>query len=292
MTAQKRPIRADKLRTLPVGRLERGRLQPRRAIDAAALKKLAESVRSNGVVQPLFVRRIAGGKFEIVAGERRWRAAKMAGLKKVPTVVRDVSDETALTIALLENLHREELNPIDQAYAVRHLIETFSMTHREVAEAVGKSRVTVTNLLRLLDLPEEVTAMLADGKLDLGHARALLSLSPDRQLAAARRVVAGDMSVRDVERMVKDSCIGAPGSAAADKEDEKETLPETESAWLRRCLARELGRGIRIKRRKGGGLCLKITVADLQELRGVLGAIADMLRGLEPVESVREKGGG
>jgi ParB family chromosome partitioning protein len=279
---QKRPLRADKLKSILVDRLERGRLQPRRSIDGIALRKLAESIRSEGVVQPLFVRKVARGKFEIVAGERRWRAAKMAGLKRVPTIIRNVSDETALAIALIENLHREDLNPIDQAYAVQQLVETFSMTHQEVADTVGRSRATITNLLRLLELPADVRTMLADGKLDVGHARALLTLPEDRRAAAAEQVVAGRMSVRDVEHMVKHSTTG-PSGAHARRQDAE---PAPFQSWI----GERVGNGINVKPKKGSGWCLSIAFEDLDELRCTLKILDDLLQGLEePQPSAQQR---
>jgi ParB family chromosome partitioning protein len=161
MHAHLRRTRIGKLKSLPVHRLERGEQQPRRAIDGIALKKLAESILTEGVIQPIFVRKARRGKFEIVAGERRWHAAKMAGLKSVPTVVGDVSDEAALAIALIENLHREDLNPIDQALAMQRLTDDFGMTHRQIADMIGKSRAAVTNLLRLLELPVDVQRLVS-----------------------------------------------------------------------------------------------------------------------------------
>lgn len=275
MAEQKEPAKADKLRSLPVNQLQRGRFQPRQAIDGIALKKLAESVLSEGVVQPLFVRRVSRGKFEIVAGERRWHAAKMAGLKKVPTVVRDVSDKTALSISLVENLHREDLNPMDQAYAVQQLVETFSMTHQQVADAVGRSRATITNLLRLLELPAGVRTMLAEGKLDVGHARTLLSLPPDQRQSAAEQAVASRMSVRDVERMVKHSA--APQSRPAPQERE----PDAGPVRLQQRLKERVGTGTRIRRQKNGW-SLNVAFSDLEELHDLLETIDELLETLSP----------
>jgi len=265
---QKRPRRADKLKNIPVDRLESGRLQPRRAIDGIALKKLAESVQSAGVIQPLFVRKLGRGRFEIVAGERRWHAARMAGLKRVPTIVRDVSDLDALALGLVENLHREDLNPIDQAYAARQLVESFSMTHQEIADLIGRSRASVTNLLRLLELPSEVQTMLADGKLDLGHARALLALAPDARLGAAEQAVTRHMSVRAIEQLtrgpVRESWRAAPQRT------------EQISSWLERYLA-QVGRGIRLKQRRDKSWSLNIAFKDLDQLRYALETLAEIL---------------
>jgi len=219
MSAERKPPRAAKLRNLPIDRLERGRFQPRRVIDGAALKRLAESIRSEGVVQPLFVRK-QGSKFEIVAGQRRWHAAKIAGLKKVPTVVGKVSDETALAVALIENLHREDLNPIDEARAIERLIAEFGMTHQQVADTIGKSRAAVTNLLRLLELPAPVQGMVANGLLDNGHARALLALPRERREGVAEEAARKHLSVRAVERLARErpaAPAAAPDSALGEQ---------------------------------------------------------------------------
>jgi ParB family chromosome partitioning protein len=273
---QKRPRRADKLKNIPVDRLERSRLQPRRAIDGMALKKLAESVQAEGVIQPLLVRKLGGGRFEIVAGERRWHAARMAGLKRVPTIVRNVSDLGMIALALVENLHREDLNPIDQARAARRLVESFAMTHQEIADMIGRSRVSVTNLLRLLELPDDVQAMLADGKLDVGHARALLALPEEQRLVAAEEAVTSRMSVRDVEQLAKEPGREAwrPGSRQAD----------SASAWFERYLS-QAGQGIRLKPRRDRGWSLNIAFEDLEQLRHVLETLGEILERLERTEA-------
>jgi ParB family chromosome partitioning protein len=269
---QKRPPRADKLKNIPVDRIERSRLRPRRAIDGIALKKLAESVQAEGIIQPLLVRKVSRGKFEIIAGERRWHAARMAGLKRVPTIVRDASDLVAFALALVENLHREDLNPIDQALAARELVASFSMTHQEVADMIGRSRASVTNLLRLLELPHEVQTMLADGKLDLGHARALLALPDAARLAAAEQAVTRGMSVRALERLAK----------ASEKESwgDRAQAAAPVSTWLEPHLSRA-GRGIRLTPGRDHGWCLNIAFEDLDQLRYALETLADIVRRLE-----------
>jgi ParB family chromosome partitioning protein len=272
---QKRPRRADKLKNISVDRLERSRLQPRRAIDGVALKKLAESVQAEGVIQPLLVRKLGGGRFEIVAGERRWHAARMAGLKRVPTVVRNVSDFGLLALALVENLHREDLNPIDQARAARQLVESFAMTHQEIADMIGRSRVSVTNLLRLLDLPDEVQDLLADGKLDVGHARALLALPEEGRLAAAEEAVASCMSVRDIEQLAK--------SPVREAWRPRPRQVDHASAWFERYLS-QAGKGIRLKPRRDRGWSLNIAFKDLDQLRYVLETLAEILEHLERAE--------
>jgi ParB family chromosome partitioning protein len=240
-----------------------------------ALKKLAESVVCEGIIQPLLVRKLGRGRFEIIAGERRWHAARMAGLKRVPTIVRDASDLAAFALALVENLHREDLNPIDQALAARELVDSFSMTHQEVADMIGRSRASVTNLLRLLELPHEVQTMLADGKLDLGHARALLALPDEERLASAERAVAKGMSVRAIERLAKTPTKGTWGARG-------QPVPSV-PAWLERDLSRA-GRGIRLTPGREQGWCLNIAFEDLDQLRYALETLADIVRSLERPE--------
>ena len=240
-----------------------------------ALKKLAESVQSEGVIQPLLVRKLGRGRFEIIAGERRWHAARTAGLKRVPTIVRNVSDLGALALALVENLHREDLNPIDQAHAARQLVESFSMTHQEVADLIGRSRASVTNLLRLLELPTDVQTMLADGKLDLGHARALLALPPDARLEAAEQAVMRGMSVRAIEQLAREPV----------QDTWRAPQPRTEqvSSWLGRYLSQP-GRGIRLRPRRDNGWCLNIAFKDLDQLRFALDTLAEILKRLDRAE--------
>lgn len=198
----------DQLRQLPVEQIQRGKYQPRRDMDPKALEDLANSIRAQGVIQPLIVRPftdVSGFQhFEIIAGERRWRAAQMAGLTEVPAIVREVPDEAAVAIALIENIQREELNPIEEAMALDRLIEEFGLTHQQVAEAVGKSRTTVSNLLRLLALPEPVKKMLERGALEMGHARALITLPESAQLEAAETIATRGLSVRETENLVRD----------------------------------------------------------------------------------------
>ncbi|NNC64975.1 MAG: ParB/RepB/Spo0J family partition protein [Gammaproteobacteria bacterium] len=253
------PNRGAKLKELPVHRLERGILQPRKAIDGIALKKLAESIQAKGVIQPIFVRKARRGRFEIVAGERRWRAAKMAGLRSIPTVVTDVSDAAALAIALIENLHREDLNPIDQATAIQHLVEEFAMTHREVAETIAKSRATITNLLRLLELPHDAQRMVADGELTMGHARALLALPSEQRQGAAEYVAEQGLSVRSVERMVRRSAPtgflaesnGLPGPTIDSPEPVRERFERT----------------IKLRKTNDGRWHVSFSFSTLEELR-------------------------
>lgn len=193
---------AEKLCRLPVDLIQRGKYQPRQEIDSEALEDLASSIRAQGIIQPIVVRHILGGRYEIVAGERRWRAAQLAGMNEIPAIVRDIPDEAAVAIALIENIHRESLNSIEEAIAYQRLIEEFSMTHQQVAEVLGKSRASITNSLRLLTLTEEVKNMLSHGQLEMGHARALLSLPEPLQLEAAQIIVSKKLSVRETEELV------------------------------------------------------------------------------------------
>lgn len=194
---------AESLVLLPVDQIQRGKYQPRRDMDSAALEDLAASIRAQGVIQPIVVRPVAGGRYEIVAGERRWRASQLAGRKDVPAIVRIIPDEAAVAIALIENIQRESLNPIEEAMALQRLLDEFGMTHQQVADAVGKSRVSVTNLLRLLTLSATVRTMLEQNDLEMGHARALLSLPDTLQIEVAQSVVQRGLSVRETEELVR-----------------------------------------------------------------------------------------
>lgn len=193
----------EKLCHLTVGLIQPGKYQPRRDMDPEALESLANSIRAQGIIQPIVVRHLLGGRYEIVAGERRWRAAQLAGLTDIPAIVRDIPDEAAVAIALIENIQRESLNPIEEAGALQRLLNEFSMTHQQVADAVGKSRTSVTNLLRLLGLADEVKLMLEHGDIEMGHARALLTLPEALQIDAAQTIVNKGLSVRDTEELAR-----------------------------------------------------------------------------------------
>ena len=219
------------LRVLPVDLLQRGPWQPRADFDQAALQELADSIKAQGVLQPIMARPLgAGDKFEIIAGERRWRAAQLAGLHEIPAVVRELDDQAAMCVALIENMQREDLNPLEQARGLARLSDEFGMTHEAVAEAMGRSRPAVTNLLRLLQLGEETQRLLAEGKLEMGHARPLLTLAADKQREAARLIVKSGLSARAAEalakRMAKTGEKGKPGGAP---------LTPTSSHWPRSC---------------------------------------------------------
>ena len=221
----------DTLTELAVGDLQPGRYQPRARMDPETLAELAESIKNQGVMQPILARPLGAGRYEIVAGERRWRAARMAGLTNVPALVRDVPDRHALAIALIENIQREDLNPLEEATGVKRLIEEFGMTHAEAAGALGRSRAAITNALRLLELAPPVQELMRDGKLDMGHARALLVLPALKQIELAREAVARQLSVRQVEQLVAGLAKrGASGTPAKVDRD----VARLEEEWSQR----------------------------------------------------------
>jgi ParB family chromosome partitioning protein len=257
--------RDGELHRLPVELLQRGRYQPRRDMSTEALEELTESIKAQGVMQPIVVRPISDSRYEIIAGERRWRAAQMAGLPTIPAVVREVSDEAAIAMALIENIQREDLNPIEEAFALARLKDEFELTHQQVANAVGKSRAMVTNLLRLISLEEEVKKLLEHGDLEMGHARALLALSNDNQIAAARTVVAKGLSVRQTEALVRDYEKTAPV---------KEVVREDPNVRkLLSDLSDRLGAPVQLRQEKGGKGKLVIAYNSLDELDGILSHI-------------------
>jgi len=204
LDAESAPPAADSLATAPVDRLQPGRYQPRTKMDAESLNELAASIREQGLMQPILVRPAGADRYEIIAGERRWRAAQLAGLGEVPVVVRDVPDQAALAMALIENIQREDLNPLEEAQGVQRLVAEFKLTHQEAADAIGRSRAATTNLLRLLNLPQSVQQLVLDGALDMGHARALLALDGALQAGTAKKVAAKGLSVRETEQLVND----------------------------------------------------------------------------------------
>jgi ParB family transcriptional regulator, chromosome partitioning protein len=222
----------ENLSKLSVSLIQRGKYQPRREMDPAALEELAASIRSQGIIQPLIVRPV-GNRFEIIAGERRFRAAQMAGLTEVPVIIRHIPDEAAIAIALIENIQRENLNPIEEAIALQRLIDEFGMTHQQAAEAVGKSRATVSNLLRLLALPEEVKALLETGKLEMGHARTLITLPAAAQLEAAEIMASRGLSVREAENLVRRLQSAEPAQSKATLDPDLLHLQETLSKQLK-----------------------------------------------------------
>lgn len=256
----------DRLMRLPLGQLSRGKYQPRREIQPEALEELTDSIRAQGVMQPIVVRPIGQNRYEIIAGERRWRAAQLAELDVIPAVVREVSDQTALALALIENIQRENLNPIEEAFALKRLLEEFELTQQQVADAVGKSRTQVTNLLRLLALDPEVQTLLERGDLDMGHARALLTLSTAKQRQAAHQVVNSELTVRQTEALVKQLLEGKP--VATQKEQ-----PSNDVIRLENQLGELLGAPVRIQHGRSGKGRVTIRYASLDELDGILAHI-------------------
>jgi len=255
----------EQLHTLPIEYMQRGKYQPRKDIDPEKLQELADSIKAQGIIQPVVVRKIGLEKYEIVAGERRWRAAQLAGLQQVPVVIKDLDDRTAMAIALIENIQREDLNPLEEAEALKRLLDEFAMTHQQIAEAVGKSRVTVTNLLRLIDLQSEVKKLLLNKQLEMGHARAILTLDGSIQIAAAYKIVKLGLTVRAAERLVKD-LQEAPKEKII-KEMDKDTLR------LQEDLTAKLGAKVSIEHKNNGAGRLVIAYSSLEELDGILGKI-------------------
>ncbi len=254
----------ETLRNIPLDLLERGKYQPRTHMDKQALADLADSIRAQGVVQPIVARELKTGNYEIIAGERRWRAAQMAGLETIPAIVRRVPDEAAIAIALIENIQREDLNPLEEASVLQRLIDEFGMSHQKVADTVGRSRTAVTNLLRLLTLNEHVRKLLLAGKLDMGHARALLALPADAQGQVARLVVQRDLSVRETEALVRRR-LRQP---AARKKSRSSNDADIRS--LQDELAERLGAKVRINHKRSGRGQLTIDYNSIDELEGIL----------------------
>jgi ParB family chromosome partitioning protein len=249
------------LRHLPVDMLKPGKYQPRRGMNQEALAELADSIRKQGIIQPVIVRAVARGSYEIIAGERRWRAAQLASLHEIPVVIRDISDEQAIALSLIENIQREDLNAIDIATSLQRLVDEFKMTHESVATTVGKSRTTVTNLLRLLALPEQIKNMIQLGKLEMGHARALLTLDLVQQLEAAKTIVARGLSARAAENLVRQ--LQKPQTTT-----KKSIDPNT--AQLQKQIADKLAAPVKIQHTKNGKGKIIIQYNSLDELDGIL----------------------
>jgi ParB family chromosome partitioning protein len=262
---------------LGVDELQPGRYQPRRHVREESLAELAQSIREQGVLQPLIVRVVPPQEFpgsktyEIVAGERRWRAARLAGLSTVPVIVRELDDQSALAVALIENLQREDLNPIDQARSMARLVEEFDLTHDEIAKALGRSRASVTNFLRLLDLADDVKRAIVNGTIDMGHARALLALDPARQVAMVRKIERLDWSVRRVEKAVK-TLIATPAGGA-----DGNSMIDLQTRWLQDQLARELGEKISIRPGTNDDYVLQIAFGDLAKLEATLQRLQELV---------------
>ncbi len=258
---------ADALRTLNVAQLQPGKYQPRSYMDDAALQTLADSIKLQGIMQPILVRQInsesAADKYEIIAGERRWRASQIAGIDTVPVLVREIADESALAMALIENIQRENLNPLEEAQGVRRLIDEFAMTHEKAAEAVGRSRAAVSNLLRLLTLTYAVQELLIQNKLDMGHARALIGLDAAQQILLANRIVQQNLSVREVENLVKK--IGAESNTKPHK-----ITPNRDVLTLQNSLSEKIGAVVSISAKANGAGMLKISYSSLDQLDDII----------------------
>jgi ParB family transcriptional regulator, chromosome partitioning protein len=240
----------DTLREIKVEQLKPGKYQPRSRMDEASLNELAASIRVQGIMQPILARELPDGSYEIIAGERRWRAAQMADLKQVPVIVRKVPDNAALAMALIENIQREDLNPLEEAIGIQRLIDEFQMTHQAAADAVGRSRSAASNLLRLLKLPQTVQDMLMEGSLDMGHARSLLSLEGAQQVLLANKIILEGLSVREAEKLVQQQ-----GEQSSAKTTSKKVLKENrDTQRLQEEISTQLGARVEIKpNNKGGG---------------------------------------
>lgn len=256
-------VQSDVLKKVSVAQLQPGKYQPRSHMDETALQELAESIQSQGVMQPILVRAIEEDRYEIIAGERRWRASQLAGLTEVPVIVRQIADEAALAMALIENIQRENLNPLEEAQGLKRLINEFDMTHEVAAKAVGRSRVAVSNLLRLLTLAAPVQTLLMEGKMDMGHARTLIGLEPARQILLAEKIVHDGLSVREAELLVK-------------REDKPKTASKQDEAIsravkaLQNTLSDKLGATVVIAAKANGSGILKVSYANLDQLDDIV----------------------
>lgn len=258
----------EQLRKLPVEWLQRGKYQPRRDMNEASLQELADSIKTQGIIQPIIVRSVGTQRYEIIAGERRWRAAQLAGMHEVPVIINEIPDETAIAVALIENIQREDLNPIEESRALQRLLEEFKLTHQQVAEAVGKSRTTVTNLLRLMSLNDEVKTLLERGDIEMGHARALLSLSGDQQTNAARQIAANGLSVRETEKLVKK--LNTPQVKTVTHKPADRDVARYEQQ-----LTERLGAKVAIQQGVGGRGKLIIDYFSVDELDGIIGHLVE-----------------
>jgi len=257
----------NELQHLPVELIQRGIYQPRVHFEPESLQELAESIKAQGVVQPIVVRPISAGRFELIAGERRWRASQLAGLHEIPAVVKDLSDQAAAAVSLIENIQRENLNPLEESRALQRLIDEFEMTHQQVAEAVSRSRTTVTNLLRLKDLNEDVKLLVDERKIDMGHARALLALTGHEQSLLANKAAEQGWSVRETEKKVKHQL----NPAARASESTSKTDPDIKR--LQDTVSERLGAQVDVQHKSNGKGKLVINYSSLDELDGILNKI-------------------
>lgn len=257
------------LKAIPVARIQPGRFQPRTGMDPERLQELADSIRAQGLIQPIIVRPLGRARYEIIAGERRWRAAQLAELAEVPCVVREVEDRAAIAMALIENIQREDLNPLEEAGALKRLIDEFHLTHQDAAQAVGRSRAAVSNLLRLLELPVAIKTLLEEHRLEMGHARALLTLPTAQALALAIQASASGWSVRELEERVRHVQTQAPRRGGKPRHPFKRN-PDPNIAGLERELAEKLGAKVAIQHGEKGRGKLVIEYFSLDELEGIL----------------------
>ncbi|OQW72693.1 MAG: chromosome partitioning protein ParB [Proteobacteria bacterium ST_bin11] len=255
------PEKSHDTQSLPIEFLQRGKYQPRKDMDPEKLRELSDSISAQGIIQPIIVRKIAADKYEIIAGERRWRAAQLAELQDVPVLVKDLDDRSVMAIALIENIQREDLNALEEAEALHRLQEEFELTHQQIATAVGKSRTTITNLLRLLELAGEVKGMLGKGLLEMGHARALLGLDEVKQVEIAHKTVKQGLTVRAVEKLVREQHDEKP---AATKKVDPDTLR------LQRDLSERIGAKVEINHQSSGKGKLIFSYTSLEELEGII----------------------
>ena len=255
------PEKTQDAQTLPIEFLQRGKYQPRKDMDPEKLRELADSIAAQGIIQPIIVRRISTDKYEIIAGERRWRAAQLAELSDVPVVLKDLDDRSVMAIALIENIQREDLTALEESEALKRLQDEFELTHQQIATAVGKSRTTVTNLLRLLDLPTEIKTLLGKGLLEMGHARALLGLPEDRQIDIGQRAAKQGLTVRAVEKLVKDDQVEKPLAI-------KKTDPDT--LRLQQEIGDRTGAKVEINHQQNGKGKLVFHYNNLEELDGII----------------------
>lgn len=250
------------LQHLPIEWMQRGKYQPRKDIDPEKIKELADSIKAQGIIQPIILRQIEPEKYEIIAGERRWRAAQLAGLQEVPVVVKDIDDKAAMAIALIENIQREDLNPLEESEALRRLLDEFELTHQQIADAIGKSRATVSNLLRLIDLHPEVKKMLIEKKLEMGHARALLSLAGDKQVQIANKIAFQGLTVRAAEKLVRD---------IQERPERIVQMPvDNDTRRLQENLMAKLGAKVAINHKKNGSGKIVVSYNSLDQLEGIV----------------------
>ena len=251
----------NSLENCPIDKLITGKYQPRSHMNQIALNELAESIKMQGIMQPIVVRAVKDKKYEIVAGERRWRAAKLANLSEVPILIKDIPDESALAMALIENIQREDLNAIEEAKGIQRLIDEFGMTHESASQILGKSRTTVTNLLRLLNLSEHVQKALLEGKIEMGHARAMLSLAASEQVMVCQKVISNNLSVRDVEALIGQR---SPAKRKIKKQKTADIVNFEEN------LSDKLGTSVKISHKSNGSGVLKINYSNLDQLDSIL----------------------